>query len=77
MECTEREKAHLPPQHFDLVLEGILLALERLFVDDLDGVGLARSVLALREPDLRERAAAIKRIMHYTCEKLIKFRRFT
>ena len=44
-----------PFKNTDLVLERVLLALERLLVDDLDGVHVA--VLAtLRQPDLGKRA---------------------
>jgi hypothetical protein len=41
----------------DLVLQRVLLALKGAFVDDLDGVELLRSVLALGKFDLRERSA--------------------
>ena len=44
-----------PFQNTDLVLQRVLLALERLLVDDLDGVHV--TVLAtLSQPDLGERA---------------------
>ena len=48
----------LPSQNLDLVLERVLLPLERLFVNHLDGVELARHVLALGQPHLREGATA-------------------
>lgn len=44
----------LPPEHFDLVLEGVLLPLEGLLVDDLDGVHLPGPLLALGQAHHRE-----------------------
>ncbi len=49
-----------PSEHPDLVLQRVLLALERLLVDHLDGVHRAGLLAALGQADLRERAPGKK-----------------
>ena len=53
-----------PSEHPDLVLQRVLLALERLLVDHLDGVHRAGLLAALGQADLRERAPGKKKGEH-------------
>lgn len=49
-----------PPEDFDLVLQRVLLSLQRLLVDDLDGHQLAGALATLCQSHFRESAAAIE-----------------
>ena len=64
----------LPSQNLDLVLERVLLPLERLFVNHLDGVELARHVLALGQPHLREGATAKEERERYSMKRKLFYK---
>lgn len=53
-----------PPEHFDLILQRVLLPLQRLLVDDLDGHQLAGGIAALRQSHFRESTAANAKRTH-------------
>ena len=55
----------LPFQYSDLVLQRVLLPLQRLLVDDLDGVHLA-VLAALGQPDLGESSPEMKCLVIYS-----------
>ena len=46
-----------PSEDFNLILQRVLLALQRLFVDDLDGHQLAGTLATLRQSNFRKGSA--------------------
>lgn len=57
-----QKKGDSPPEHFDFVLQRVLFALQGFFVDDFDGVHLARLILALSQTHLGEGATETAKI---------------
>lgn len=49
-----QKKGDSPPEHFDFVLQRVLLAFQGFFVDDFDGVHCTRLILALGQSHLGE-----------------------